>query len=187
MPAKQKQQRSKENMRPTLIACTLCVVAVAAVACNPAATTENANTTASTSTTTTTTTTTQPTQTGALPPISSAHGNSPAQPASAAPAANEQPSGVDTKALDAKIEKLEAKVKAGGTAADKKELAAAYLERGNIYYNAGQPQLYKFALGDLRRTLRYDPDNVEAKEKVDELVRIYNSLGRPVPTNGLEP
>jgi hypothetical protein len=94
---------------------------------------------------------------------------------------------VDTAALDEKIDKLEAKVKAGSaTAADKKALADVYLQRANTYRDAGSPRLYKFALGDYRRVLRYDPANAEAKAKMDEIISIYNSMGRPVPTNGLE-
>ncbi|MDQ1559137.1 MAG: hypothetical protein QOD32_2197, partial [Pyrinomonadaceae bacterium] len=71
--------------------------------------------------------------------------------------------------------------------ADKLAAAAALVERGNVYRDAGQPALYKFALGDYRRALRYQPDNAEAREKMDEIVSIYTSLGRPVPENGNEP
>lgn len=174
-------------MRHLLTAAVICA-ACAVAACNPAATTDN--TAAPTSAgTPTANASAQTAPAGNLPPVSAAHGSAPAANAlPGASGATEKPEGVDTSALDAKIEKLEAKVKGGSaTAADKKTLAATYLERGNIYYNAGSPRLYKFALGDLRRTLKYDPENAEAQEKVNELVRIYNSLGRPVPTNGLEP
>ena len=67
------------------------------------------------------------------------------------------------------------------------ETLAAYVERANVYYNAGQPRLYKFALGDFRRALRYDPENADAKEKMEMLVSIYKSMGRPIPNNGNEP
>jgi hypothetical protein len=170
-------------MRTLLIASTLCAVLFVA-ACNPAATTENTTATTNTSSTTTNSTVSTTTPAGSVPPISSAHGSAP----TGATGSTEKPEGVDTAALDAKIEKLEAKVKAGSaTAADKKTLAETYLERGNIYYNAGSPRLYKFALGDLRRAVKYDTTNTEAQAKIDELVRIYNSMGRPVPQNGLEP
>lgn len=134
---------------------------------------------------------TRPAQTANLPPVSSAHGGN--NPAGGAPAANSaggstRPSGIDTAALDAKIEKAEAKAKAGGaTQADKLAAASAYLERGNIYRDAGQPALYKFALGDYRHALRYQPDNAEAREKMNEIVSIYQSMGRPVPDNGTQP
>ena len=52
--------------------------------------------------------------------------------------------------------------------------------------NAQQPMLYKFALGDFRRALRYDPGNADARAKLDQIVSIYQSMGKPVPTNGQE-
>jgi hypothetical protein len=126
-----------------------------------------------------------------LPPVSSAHGgDSPVTPpaTSAATNAPAKPSGIDTAALDTKIERAEAKAKAkGATQADKLAAAAAYLERGNVYRDAGQPMLYRFALGDYRRALRYQPDNEEAREKMDEIVSIYKSMNKPVPENGNEP
>lgn len=118
------------------------------------------------------------------PPFASAHGRT-------APTSNAGPSGptdLDTSALDARIARAEAKAKIkGATAADKQAAAAAYLERANMYYSAGQPRLYKFALGDFRRVLRYEPDNAEAREKLEMIVSIYQSMGRPVPDNGREP
>ena len=99
----------------------------------------------------------------------------------------EKPS-LATPELDAKIEKAESRAKASGASeADKLAAAAAYVERANVYRDAGQPVLYKFALGDYRRALRYQPSNEEARAKMDEIVGIYNSMGRPVPTNGNEP
>lgn len=94
---------------------------------------------------------------------------------------------IDTAILDAKIEKAETKATASGaTQADKLAAATAYLERGNAYRDAGQPALYKFALGDYRYALRYQPNNEEARAKMDEIVSIYQSMGRPVPDNGNE-
>jgi hypothetical protein len=89
---------------------------------------------------------------------------------------------LDTSELDARIRKAAEKAKASGaSAADKKAAADAYLARGNEFYSAGKPQLYKYALADFREVLKYDPDNSEAKEKVDTIVSIYQSMGRPVP------
>jgi hypothetical protein len=116
------------------------------------------------------------------PPISSTHGGS----APNASGASEKPS-LPTPELDAKIERAEVKAKAAGaTAADKKAAAEAYFERADTYRDAGSPQLYKFALGDYRRGLRYDPNDPDAKAKMEEIVQIYQSMKRPVPTNGLE-
>jgi hypothetical protein len=121
-----------------------------------------------------------------LSPVSAAHGDN-AAPQPAAPANNAaQKPGIDTAALDAKIEKAEAKAKSGAQA-DKLAAAAALVERANVYRDAGQPSLYRFALGDYRRALRYQPDNAEAREKMNEIVSIYQSMGRPVPENGNEP
>jgi hypothetical protein len=122
------------------------------------------------------------TATGELP-VATGHGS--AAPQAAAPSG---PGGtVDTSAYDAKIKQAEAKAKSStATDADKKAAAAAYLERANVYYTAGQPSLYKFALGDFRIALKYDPSNDEARAKLDQIVSIYQSMGRPVPSNGLE-
>jgi len=128
---------------------------------------------------------------GDQPPVSVAHGAPP--PASGAPPAGGPqaggPSGApDTSALDKKIEQAEAKAKAPKASdADKKAAAAAYVERANVFYNAGQPMLYKFALRDFRLALRYDPSNEEAVSKRDQIVQIYQQMGRPVPDLGNEP
>ena len=115
----------------------------------------------------------------AAPPVASSHGASaPAVP----PAAGQGRAGVDTAALDAKIAGALAKAKAPQAgAAEKAAAAAAYLERANVYWSAGDPTLYKFALADFKSVLVYDPANAEAATKRDEIIRIYRSMGRPVP------
>ena len=122
-------------------------------------------------------TTTAPT-TAPAPPVASSHGGG----APASPPAGQARPAADTAALDAKIAAALAKAtapKAG--AADKKAAAAAYLERGNVYWGAGDPTLYKFALADFKSVLVYDPGNAEAAAKRDEIVRIYRTMKRPVP------
>jgi hypothetical protein len=95
---------------------------------------------------------------------------------------------MDTSAQDAKIAQAEAKAKAkNATQADKLAAAAAYMERADIFMQAGRPALYKYALRDYRRTLRYQPDNRQAQDSINTLIRIYNQLGRPVPDLGNEP
>jgi hypothetical protein len=124
-------------------------------------------------------------QTTNAPSTSIAHGAPP--PASSAPQLGGQ-SGMDTAALDKKVEQAENKAKvASATQADKQAAAAAYLERGNVFYSAGNPSLYKFALRDFRRTLRFDPNNEEARAKQQQIVEIYQSMNRPVPELGNEP
>ncbi|HEX8129538.1 MAG TPA: tetratricopeptide repeat protein [Pyrinomonadaceae bacterium] len=178
-------------MRTFVLALT-CGAALAAAGCGSQSNTNNAvgaaNGNASSAS--------RPAQNAGIPPVSSAHGGSPAgggattttAPAAGGNSGSTKPGGIDTAALDAKIEKAEAKAKASGaTQADKLAAASAYLERGNLYRDAGQPALYKFALGDYRHALRYQPDNAEAREKMNEIVSIYQSMGRPVPDNGNEP
>ncbi len=117
---------------------------------------------------------------GTFPPLANSRGD-------AITGAANKPD-VDTTALDAKIARVERKAKAPkASEADKRRAAAAYLERGNVFYNAQQSSLYKFALRDLRHVLRYEPDNTEAREKVETIVSIYHQLNRPVPELGNEP
>jgi hypothetical protein len=182
--------REDKKMRRWICPLAL-LAAIGLAACGaPETKTSNSETKSTATTNTNTTTTTQkttgaPPDTGA-PPISSAHGSGSAATAPAGSSASEKP-GIDTATLDAKIEKAEAKAKlANASEADKRAAAAAYVERGRIFYDAGQPRLYKFALGDFRRALRYQPDNAEARDKMEMIVSIYQSMGRPVPTNGLE-
>ena len=95
---------------------------------------------------------------------------------------------VDTSELDARIKKAAEKAKAAGaSAADKKAAADAYLARANVYWSAGQPRLYKYALADFRQVLKYDPDNDEARQKIDTIEGIYKSMGRPIPEVSQEP
>ncbi len=155
----------------------------------------SANTSNSTVATTTTTTQTSNSQSpatdnGAL--VAPAHGggnasSSTAPPASSNPSASEQ-AGIDTSAVDARIAKAEEKAHAkNATQADKLAAAAAYMERADIFMNAGRPALYKYALRDYRRTLRYQPDNQQAQNSAKTIVDIYKSLNRPVPELGNEP
>lgn len=89
---------------------------------------------------------------------------------------------VDTAALDEKIKKALVKAKSpNASAADKRGAAEAYLERGNVYFSAGNPRVYKYALADFNSVLLYDPANADAKAKRDEILRIYKDMGRPVP------
>jgi len=120
-------------------------------------------------------------------PLASAHRRGSVGAGGTTGTSNEKAS-LETPELDAKIEQADARAKASNaSAADKLGAAAAYLERGNFYRDAGQPSLYKFALGDYRRALRYQPDNVQARERMEEIVSIYNNMGRPVPNNGNGP
>src|SRR5687768_5062418 len=93
--------------------------------------------------------------------------------------------GWDLSALDARIAEMAAKaVGSGASSRDKIAAANAYLERANVLRNAGRPHLYKLAVGDYRRVLRLQPENREARERLEEIVSIYVGLARPVPENG---
>ena len=94
---------------------------------------------------------------------------------------------VATPEMDAKIEKAEAKARAAGASeADKKAAAAAYFERADYFRDQGNPSLYRFALRDYRIGLRYDPSATGPRQRMDEIVQIYQSMGRPVPDLGNE-
>lgn len=75
----------------------------------------------------------------------------------------------------------------GASASDRKAAAEAYIARGNLYRDAGSPILYKYAYADYKQALKYDPSNREAKEKMDEIGSIYQSMGRPLPTATPDP
>ena len=118
--------------------------------------------------------------------VVSSHGGGAAAPAGSSSGSDLKPP-VETPELDAKIKSAEAKAKAAGaTDADKKAAAAAYFARADFFRDKGMPVLYKFSLADYRRGLRYDPTNRDARDKMDEIVQIYQSMGRPVPELGNE-
>ena len=92
---------------------------------------------------------------------------------------------IDTRSFDADIANAEKSLKSkANDAGAKKTLADAYYKRAVALTEARQ---YASALGDYRRTLKYDPDNAQAKEWVDQIVSIYDSMGRESPPEGQEP
>ena len=120
--------------------------------------------------------------------VTSSHGGGGADSAAGGGAASSTKPPVETPELDAKIQKADAKAKASGASeSDKKAAAAAYFERADFYRDQGLPTLYKFALRDYRIGLRYDPSASGPRERMDEIVKIYQSMGRPVPDLGNEP
>jgi tetratricopeptide (TPR) repeat protein len=92
---------------------------------------------------------------------------------------------IDTSKYDADIKSAEEKYnKNQKDNVAKKALAKAYLERANALTEAGQ---YRSALGDYRRTLKYDPNNEEAKSWIDQIVSIFQKMNREPPKEGEEP
>lgn len=105
-----------------------------------------------------------------------------AQPQQARPATGDY---VDTSDYDARVRRFEEQLKKKpDDAGARKLLAHAYLERGNLLTQARQ---YQAALGDFRRTLRYDPANEDARYWSETIIGILNQMQRPVPAEGAEP
>lgn len=113
-------------------------------------------------------------------PVSS---NAPASP-SASPRA---PGGeaIDTSNFDQEIARAEKALKQKPNDVEARAaLAHAYLARADALKTAKQ---YRAALGDYRRTLKYDPDNAEAREMSETIISILQVMKRDVPAEGQEP
>lgn len=92
---------------------------------------------------------------------------------------------IDTKEFDMEIASAEAAL--GKKPSDneaKKALAAAYFKRAEALTGARQ---YASALGDYRRTLKHDPSKDEARDWIDQIIKIYGSINREYPKEGEEP
>lgn len=66
----------------------------------------------------------------------------------------------------------------------KKTLASAYFERAFALTEAAQ---YRAALGDFRKGLKLEPENEDAKKMHDQIINIFESIGREPPKEGEEP
>jgi tetratricopeptide (TPR) repeat protein len=96
-----------------------------------------------------------------------------------------QAEAIDTAKYDAEVQRLQKQVdKKSGSESDRAALAHAYLDRAKALTKAKQ---YRAALGDYRRTLKYDPANDEAKNMAGTIIAILQQMGREVPTEGAEP
>ena len=170
-----------EPMRKPAILTTLAACALTAAACGapaPTAKTSNSSSQPSNAQTSIQHGTNSSSDAG----VASSHDG-----AGAAPGALATKPPVETPAMDAKIEKAEAKAKAAGASdADKKAAAKAYFERADFFRGEGSPVLYKFALRDYRLGLRYDPTDADARGKMNEIIAIYKQMNRPVPELGNE-
>ncbi|MEO7657996.1 MAG: hypothetical protein ABIV48_00140, partial [Pyrinomonadaceae bacterium] len=92
---------------------------------------------------------------------------------------------IDTKEFDSAIMSAEKALSTKpADAAAKKHLADAYLKRAMALTDARQNAS---ALGDYRRTIKYDPSNTEAKNWIDQIISIYTSINRSYPAEGEEP
>jgi len=84
---------------------------------------------------------------------------------------------IDTSSLDADVDKAE-------KSKDPKALSQAYLKRADALTKARQ---YASALGDYRRALKADPSNADAKNWIDQITMVYQSMNREAPKEGEEP
>lgn len=92
---------------------------------------------------------------------------------------------IDTKEFDAAIAAAEVALGKKPSDADaKKALSAAYFNRAEALTKARQ---YASALGDYRKAVKHDPSNAEAKEWIDKIIMIYDSIKRGYPKEGEEP
>lgn len=66
----------------------------------------------------------------------------------------------------------------------KKAAAKAYFDRGFALTEARQ---YAAALGDYRKALKLDPTNAEAKKWIEQIIKIYDGIGKSYPKEGEEP
>ncbi len=92
---------------------------------------------------------------------------------------------IDTKLLDTAIATAEvAFKKKPDDAAAKKALSEAYYKRADALTAARQ---YASAIGDYRRTIKYDPNHKEAKDWIEKITMIYTSMNKEAPPEGQEP
>jgi tetratricopeptide (TPR) repeat protein len=111
--------------------------------------------------------------------------NSQASPAAAPKMSAGGGDAIDTTKYDEEITQAEQGLKKKpNDAAARTALAHAYLKRAGALTKARQ---YRSALGDYRRTLRYDPDNEEARNMSDTIISIMKQMNRDVPAEGEEP
>jgi tetratricopeptide (TPR) repeat protein len=125
------------------------------------------------------------------PQTAIAHNTDLQAPPSSAPASNgttshwkQSGTPIDTKDLDSAVAAAEVALKKDPSTANKQKAADAYYKRAEALTKAQQ---YASALGDYRRTAKYDPSNTDAKEWIEKIIGIYDSMGREYPKEGEEP
>ncbi len=92
---------------------------------------------------------------------------------------------IDTKEFDAAIMSAEKALSGkAGDATAKKSLGDAFYKRGMALTEARQ---YASAIGDYRRALKHDPANADAKEWIEKITMIYDSMKKSAPKEGEEP
>ena len=118
-----------------------------------------------------------------IAPTATANPNSAKNPASSG--GSPMAKAIDTTQMTAAIEKAEQAYKAKPIAAKaKNDLAEAYFVRAFALTEAAQ---YRSALGDFRKGLKLNPNNADAKGMHDQIISIFQSIGREPPKEGDEP
>ena len=93
---------------------------------------------------------------------------------------------IDTKEFDTTIASAEVALKKSpNDGAIKKKLADAYFARGIALTQPARQ--YASALGDFRRAVKFDPSNTQAKDWINQIITIYDSINREYPKEGEEP
>ena len=91
---------------------------------------------------------------------------------------------VDVSSMTETIEKAKKEYEAKPNDEKAKEvLATAYFTRAFALTDAAQ---YNAALGDFRKGLKLNPNDQKAKEMHDQIVTIYQGIGKGVPKEGEE-
>lgn len=102
-----------------------------------------------------------------------------------APFATVELVGWDLSSFDAKVREAASRAGAPGAGeAERRALAEALAARADFFWGAGVPHFYRHALGDYRHVLRLRPGHALARRRSEDIVSIYKSMARPVPTNG---
>jgi tetratricopeptide (TPR) repeat protein len=115
--------------------------------------------------------------------------SAPAQPTKTDSAASSSSSSPMSKAVDvtkmtADIENADKSFKQNQNDEKAKgKLAEAYFVRAFALTEAAQ---YRAALGDFRKGLKLDPNNADAKAMHDQIITIFQSIGREPPKEGEE-
>ncbi len=92
---------------------------------------------------------------------------------------------VDVAAMTKNIETAKAAYEKNKNSEEaKKGLAKAYFDRAFALTEAAQ---YRAALGDFRKGLKLDAGDEKAQGMHDEIIRIFESIGREPPKEGEEP
>ena len=91
---------------------------------------------------------------------------------------------IDVSQMTADVEKAEKSFKQNQKDEKAKEkLSEAYFSRAFALTEAAQ---YRAALGDFRKGLKLDPNNADAKAMHDQIITIFQSIGREPPKEGEE-